>query len=149
MFGHRPGKGSSQHYLFFFAEVPAQVGRTRGSASASARTDRKERFFFKKKKKKKKMEAPSAAAVCKDDEAALKTNIKILKCADVRGFCTDKTHGPNARKYCPKTCDSCPTAPLSAAPSAAVVCKDDEAALKTNMGQSKCADVKLFCTEYP
>ena len=71
-----------------------------------ASSSRQQRASFKKNMKR----SPSAAVVCEDDEAALKTNMKIPKCADIVGFCTDKTNGQHARKYCPKTCGVCSTA---------------------------------------
>merc|ERR1712216_208878 len=66
-----------------------------------ASSSRQQRASFKMQK------APSAAVACEDDEAALKTNMKIPKCADIRGFCTDTTNGQHARKYCQKTCGVC------------------------------------------
>ena len=97
-----------------------------------------------------------AAAGCEDDEAALKTNMGQSKCADVQLFCTDETHGPNARKYCPKTCNSCPTAaantepsiapstPSSAAPTLA--CVDDDEGAKS-LGAPNCAGIAGFCQD--
>merc|ERR1712100_189862 len=94
--------------------------------------------------------APSAAVACVNDDEGAKS-LGMPNCAAVAAFCQDPMHGPNARKHCPKTCDSCPTAaPIAAsstaAPNATVACVDDDEGARS-LGVLNCAAAAGFCKD--
>ena len=79
------------------------------------------------------LEKHTRGSVCNDDDPGLQAESRGVasKCAAVKQFCRDPSHGPTMQRYCPRTCGLCssPPAALQAIP---MTCEDDDAGLKAD-----------------